>query len=179
MKTCTKCLTNKSIDDFKRDNSKKDGRYSSCRSCVKEYRANHYKENKEQYSLKNKIKYKENPDSYKERAKKNHYARLETDLLYKLQTRFRTRIYQSFKLNNWKKNTKSSRLLGCDIQTAKQHIENKFVKGMSWNNWGEWHIDHIKPVSLAKNIEELEKLFHYTNLQPLWKEDNLKKHNKI
>jgi hypothetical protein len=50
---------------------------------------------------------------------------------------------------------------------------------MNWQNHGEWHFDHIYPVSLAKNEEELIKLNHYTNFQPLWKKDNLEKRNKI
>lgn len=179
MKTCSKCKKEKSFDDFKRDSTKSDGRYSSCKSCVKEYRANHYKENKEAYAAKSKENYKSNPDEYKKRAKKNHYKRMEIDVVYKLKSRYRTRVYQAFKLNNWKKDNKSSVLLGCDVDIAKKHIENQFIEGMSWENWGEWHIDHIKPLASAKTKNELEKLFHYSNLQPLWKEDNLKKYTKI
>jgi hypothetical protein len=50
---------------------------------------------------------------------------------------------------------------------------------MNWSNRKEWHIDHIIPLSSAKTEEELLKLFHYTNLQPLWANDNIKKSNKI
>jgi hypothetical protein len=53
--------------------------------------------------------------------------------------------------------------------------------GMNWNNWEQfgWHLDHIKPLSSAKSIEEMESLCHYTNLQPLWWRDNLSKSDKI
>jgi hypothetical protein len=50
---------------------------------------------------------------------------------------------------------------------------------MSWDNYGKWHIDHIIPLSSANNEDEVYKLCHHTNLQPLWAEDNLKKSNKI
>jgi hypothetical protein len=63
----------------------------------------------------------------------------------------------------------------------KKYIESKFKEGMSWDNYGVygWHLDHIIPLSSAKNEEELKSLCHYTNLQPLWAFDNLSKFNKI
>ena len=64
-------------------------------------------------------------------------------------------------------------------QEDKEHLENQFKEGMTWHNRSEWHIDHIVPLSSANNEEELYKLCHYTNLQPLWAEENLKKSNKI
>ncbi len=66
-------------------------------------------------------------------------------------------------------------LLGCDIPTLKQHLASGFIEGMSFDNYGAWHIDHIKPCAsfdLSKP-EEQEKCFHYTNLRPLWAHDNL------
>jgi len=73
------------------------------------------------------------------------------------------------------------KLVGCSIDQLKQHIEKQFKKGMSWDNWGiyGWHIDHIKPCAsfdLTKESEQ-KKCFHYTNLQPLWAKENLKKYN--
>jgi len=58
-------------------------------------------------------------------------------------------------------------------------LEKKFVGGMSWENYGKWHIDHIIPLSSANNEDEIYKLCYYTNLQPLWSEENLKKGKKI
>jgi len=68
-------------------------------------------------------------------------------------------------------------LIGCDPIYLKEHLEGQFTSGMSWDNYGEWHIDHIVPCNdfdLTKP-EEQSKCFHYTNLQPLWAIDNLKK----
>lgn len=71
-------------------------------------------------------------------------------------------------------------LLGCPLDVAKNHIEKQFKDGMTWDNHGEWHIDHIKPcASYDLNIpEEQKKCFHYTNLQPLWANENLSKSDK-
>jgi hypothetical protein len=70
-------------------------------------------------------------------------------------------------------------MLGIEWEMAKQHIERQFTKGMNWDNQGKWHIDHIIPLASANTEEELIKLCHYTNLQPLWAEDNLTKSDKI
>jgi hypothetical protein len=69
--------------------------------------------------------------------------------------------------------------LGCEIEVLKEHLEKQFVDGMTWENKGDWHFDHIIPLSSAKTEDELYKLCHYTNLQPLWAIDNIKKGKKI
>jgi hypothetical protein len=87
----------------------------------------------------------------------------------------RSRLIGGIK-GNFKQST-TIELLGCSIEKLKQHLESKFKPGMSWSNYGKWHIDHIKPCArfdLSKPNEQ-KKCFHYTNLQPLWAEENLKK----
>lgn len=67
--------------------------------------------------------------------------------------------------------------LGCSISELKQHLESQFQTGMNWQNYGQWHIDHIQPLA-SFNLEDREQFLaanHYTNLQPLWAEDNLRK----
>lgn len=67
--------------------------------------------------------------------------------------------------------------LGCSVDELMDHLESNFLPGMTWENWGSWHIDHIEPVcsfDLA-NTEELKKCSHFSNLRPLWKQDNLAK----
>jgi hypothetical protein len=61
----------------------------------------------------------------------------------------------------------------------KIYLEEKFIDGMSWENQGKWHIDHILPLSSATNEDELYKLCHFTNLQPMWATDNIRKGAKI
>ena len=71
--------------------------------------------------------------------------------------------------------------LGCSIVAFKEYIERKFHPGMSWDNWGKWHLDHIIPLSSFDMTDRSQFLIaaHYTNYQPLWAEDNLKKGNKV
>jgi hypothetical protein len=85
----------------------------------------------------------------------------------------------SIKGKGYTKKSKTNEILGCSFKEFKQHLELQFTEGMTWNNAGKWHLDHIYPVSLSKDENELIKLNHYTNFQPLWAEDNIRKGNKI
>ena len=101
------------------------------------------------------------------------------DPLFKLQKNIRSLILDKIKKKGYTKKSKTYQILGCTYEEFKEHLERQFTKGMTWENYGDWHLDHIYPVSLAENEEELIKLNHYTNFQPLWAEDNIKKSNKI
>jgi len=108
----------------------------------------------------------------KERRKKDPMVRLTQYL------RSRTGFY--FKKIGVDKDDKTFKIIGCSLVFLKEFIEKKFTEGMSWELMGKHiHVDHIIPLSSAKSKNELYKLCHYTNLQPLWAEDNLKKSNKI
>ena len=144
------------------------------------------KENKKRYELnKEKIleKCKEyrkaNKQKYKEYSKEYQKQRRKKDQLFKLKSNLRTRTSQAFRNKGYSKNTKTQDMLGVDWEVAKQHIERQFKKGMSWDNYGEWHIDHIIPLASANTPERLKKLCHYTNLQPMWAVDNLIKSDSI
>lgn len=96
----------------------------------------------------------------------------------KLESRTRSLIYNSFKRacnGKYKKSEKSEFILGCKMADFINHISSKFIDGMTLGNYGLWHIDHIKPFVLAKNESDIFELCHYTNLQPLWAKDNLRK----
>ena len=75
----------------------------------------------------------------------------------------------------------SVELIGCSIFDLKAYLASKFTEGMSWENYGKWHIDHIIPCCAFNLVDPQEQLkcFHYTNLQPLWAEDNMRKGDKI
>lgn len=79
--------------------------------------------------------------------------------------------------DGYRKSSKTFDLLGCSFELLKEYIEQQFKDGMSWENHGKWHIHHKILLSWAKNEEELKELCKYTNLQPLWTEDNLSKKN--
>jgi hypothetical protein len=77
------------------------------------------------------------------------------------------------------KKNKSIEYLGCPIEEFKKHIEKQFTEGMTWDNHGEWHIDHIVPLKYENpSIEEVMERLHYTNTQPLWASDNISKGNR-
>ena len=117
-------------------------------------------------------------------GRKEHRAKKQRDLrkgdkIYKFKSDVRSRISQDIKRKGYSKKTKTYEILGCDFETLKKHFEKQFTKGMTWDNQGEWHIDHIIPLATATTEEEVIKLNHYTNLQPLWSIDNLSKKDKI
>lgn len=79
----------------------------------------------------------------------------------------------------YKENAKPHFYVGCSHDFLKKHIEKQFLHGMNWENYGEWHIDHIIPISTAKTIKDVKKLANFTNLRPLWRKDNIAKKDKI
>jgi hypothetical protein len=190
MKYCPKCRKKKSKIEFSKGNSRKDGLAGYCKPCLSIIAHNYYLKNTQKlknqsklYRKINKVKISIFLKTYNltHKNKRNQYRRNKriTDLNYKLTENLRTRIWSALKGINRSKNT--MKLVGCSVIFLKSHLESNFTSGMSWENYGEWHIDHIKPCAsfnLSKP-EEQRKCFHYTNLQPLWAKDNLTKHNKF
>jgi hypothetical protein len=142
----------------------------------KESRKKYYQKNIEKEREKRKEYYYKNKE--KEREKNNEWKKnkLKTDPLERIKKNIRDRVREYLTGDNKSKRTFD--IIGLDKENFKSYIENKFTEGMSWENYGEWHLDHIKPLYLSENEEDLIKLNHYTNLQPLWAEDNLKKNRK-
>lgn len=144
-------------------------------------RKKYYEENKERLLLLQKERLK-NPEVRKHRNKISSIRErklLKADPNYKLKKYLRTRVWGALKENV--KSNRTIALLGAGIDTVKSHLQSKFTDGMTWENYGEWHVDHVVPCdSFDLSVKENQrKCFHYTNLQPLWAIDNLKKSNKI
>jgi hypothetical protein len=152
--------------------------YYRNRESLLEYKKNYHKENKEYFNELN-LKYREkNKKSINESKRKYISNKRKTDNLFKLKENISKLINHSLKSKGFKKKYKSEEILHCTIQEFKKYIESKFLEGMSWENHGDWHLDHKIPVSWGKNEIEIYELNHYTNFQPLWKKDNLSKGNR-
>lgn len=201
---CKKCNLEKPLTEFY-----KNGKYykTHCKECDREQSAKYKSNNLErvrkvnrEYGRKNNKKRKEYQKEYyqnnkdwilekvkiywdkeenKERKAKLKREKYNNDVNFKIISNCRTRIFKALK--GQKKSKSTEKLVGCSFGELKSYLENKFLDGMTWDNYGEWHIDHILPCAsfdLSKK-EEQEKCFHYTNLQPLWGYDNIVKRDNI
>lgn len=104
--------------------------------------------------------------------------RKKNDIVFKISSYLRSSLSQSVSKNKLVKVYKTLDILGCPIEEFKKFIECKFKEGMNWDNYGIWHLDHIIPISYAVNENDLYRLSHFSNFQPMWGIDNLKKGNR-
>jgi hypothetical protein len=157
---------------------------------IKEYNRKYRNENSEVLALKRKEKRKENSDYLNlksiewrknNKEKVREYNRKHTPLYrskYPWLQACRNIINNTIKRLGTKKEGKTVDLLGYSAMELKEHIESKFTEGMTWDNYGEWHIDHIIPVSSFTENDSISFINSLENLQPLWAIDNLKKGKK-
>ena len=204
-KICIKCNFEKQLEEFRTDKKGKYGKGTVCLECSREYgrcyakvklkelkndenfknkrriacRKSHHK-HKEKYSLRKKAYYQKHKQYILAKNRENKIKRLKKNIGYRIKETLSSRIRAALKGN---KNGKLTiKLLGCDIITFQKHLEHQFKPGMTWENYGYygWHIDHILPCcmfDLTKEDEQL-KCFHYSNLRPLWREENMLKGGK-
>jgi len=160
-KTCGHCKDKKLLIDFHKNKRRMSGISDICKKCKSKIQ--------KKWNNEHKIEIR----NYGRKRRKDTYFRLISNL--------RTRINKALKRK--KKTDHTLILIGCSINKLKDHLESKFLSNMSWNNYGKygWHVDHIIPCASfdLSNPEEQQKCFHYTNLQPLWEDDNLRKGAKI
>jgi hypothetical protein len=185
VKVCSKCKLSKSIKEFGFSKKEKDGLSYYCKECNREYAKLNHKNNKEKCLSYRKEYHLKNKDKIKKYRKKNQFRRNKQD-------RERRKIDPLFKLNEiirvninryllGKKSKKTLDILGCSIEEFKTYIEKQFKEGMNWDNHTKdgWHLDHKIPLASAKIEEDLYKLNHYTNFQPLWWWENQAKKARI
>ncbi len=208
MKTCTKCKVNKDFSEFPVNNRYKSGLDARCKLCRNEYnnthradniisyrktRKNHYdnniikmREDKKKYYAANKSKKSKYDITYRKanslriKEYKKAWELLQKDNpIFKIKRNLRRRLHHA--LNGNRKADKTFELIGCSPEFFKDYITKLFVEGMSWNNYGGWHIDHIKPCFTfdLSDPEQQKACFHYSNQRPLWKTDNLKRPRNI
>jgi hypothetical protein len=193
-KNCTKCGISKPLTFYFKQASMRDGHQKQCKLCSKKqnglYRIDHidtirslaqanYNINKKEICEKNKVRYYKNIEKSREYNRIYTNTKLKEDMLFKLRHNLRNLIRNSLVGNGFSKRTKTFQILGCSFNDFKCHIEQQFCPGMLWENYGKWEYDHIIPVSSATSETEIIVLNHYTNFQPLWKEHNRSKSNKI
>lgn len=202
-KICSLCKADKLIVEFNKRKLSKDGHRSECRTCQSTSKNKWFADNKERELCKAKspeqrekrykwytTKYNNDPEWRAKQLKSNsEYGKSESGLKKrrewynipnnKIASNMRSRIRQAIKNNT--KFGKSLDLLGADIDTTRAYIESKFREGMTWDNHGEWHIDHIIPCNFFDfSIEEHQLIcFNYKNLQPMWASENFSKSDNI
>ena len=118
-------------------------------------------------------------DKHKNYQKSYRKSRISSDPIFAIKYSLRSRISKAIKNNGYLKTSKINKIIGCDWNYFKAHLESLFVNGMTWENRNLWHVDHIIPLASATSESDIIKLNHYTNLQPLWAADNLSKGAKM
>jgi hypothetical protein len=188
---CIHCGTIDLIENFVVDNQIDCGHRNLCYNCLKKKAkvANNtkkrklymneyipkYRENNREYFNRKTREYTKTPKAIETRHKR------EKEINHKLIHALRQRLYYLMKISKNPKDDKALILIGCSIDFLRGYIESLFTKGMSWENYGNkdsyWSIDHIIPCASfdMTDKEQRERCFHYTNLQPLWHNDNVKK----
>lgn len=184
-KVCSKCGEEKELDCFylRKDSFKY---RTDCNNCRSKYRKTYYIKNKKK-EISRMNKYKRKKSVYKKHPRAYFYhkkwleKKIKENPHYKIAINIRRSISNQLTRKGYSKTSKTNKILGCSYKQFKQHLESQFQEGMTWDNYGRngWHIDHIYPVSKARDEEHLLELNHYTNLQPLWEKDNIAKGNRL
>ena len=192
MKYCTGCEQTKALTGFSKNCRARDGLNSRCKVCKNANSKKWAQNNRDKYNATQRMWSKNNPEKrrasvrksrQRPEAKKKRNARLrerrKTDPQFRLTRRLRARLKDALKGRY--KSASTEKLLGCSYTYAKDHLEKQFLPGMTWENQGKWHIDHMMPCASfdLTDPEQQRRCFHYTNLQPMWGKENQSKGDSI
>lgn len=147
----------------------------------KAYLAKYHKNNKERASQLGRLR-RQKPE-VREKDKRTRAERYKNNPVFRFRCKLTRNLQNRLSVRNAKKRSNMCDLIGCSVIELMSHLEKQFSSGMNWENRGYhgWHIDHILPCDSFNLtlLEEQQKCFHWSNLQPLWKDDNLSKSNHI
>jgi hypothetical protein len=189
---CFECKQTLPVSNFGKNKSSKNGLQRSCREC-KSKRDKAYRNDprfREHILNRKKEDYytiKKDPEKYdailkRQRETRDYsleYITMRADPFRRSKDVIRKLILQSLRVRDISKSKirlKTEEILGCDLNYFKEYIESQFTEGMTWLNHGQWHLDHIIPMDAAETVDEVIKLNHWTNFQPLWSNDNYSKY---
>lgn len=173
-KACTTCGISKPLSDFRKQSATKDGYKYVCRLCDNAQYKKRYKKEPAKciaYTRDWQARNKDKLRQYDKTFRQSPIGKLRCNIRNRLKKHIK-RIKQNIPKFSLSKS------VGCKYQELKLHLEKQFKPGMTWDNYGtEWHVDHIKPLSLfdLTKPEEIKQANHFTNLQPLWAKENILK----
>lgn len=189
-KTCTKCNEDKELTEFHKHKLGRDGLNPSCKACrsgsARARRNSNHAEILKREQAQRDARGDELKEYNKRYREQNNEKFIASTLRYRKNSTYfqtvnalRCRMYKS--LNGISKHAPTLDLLGCTVEHFRFHLEQQFTDGMTWDNYGDWHMDHIQPcASFDQTDPEQQKLcWHYTNYQPLWASDNCSKRDTI
>lgn len=146
---------------------------------------NYRNKNKEKIKINNKIYLEKNKIKIKERSK-IYYQNNKKEIMEKQKSKLsdnpKLRIIKNYRKRTWEvlingcKSATTIELIGCTPEEFHIHIENQFQEGMTWENYGEWHVDHIRPIFSFSDLtdpQQQRECFNYKNCRPLWAKENL------
>lgn len=142
---------------------------------IRRQQAEYRKRNIDLIAARNRLQYLKNKPERLEYAKRWNAEQRRNDPLFRLKANLRTRTGDAIRAGGYTKLSSMNEALGCDWQTLKRHLESHFAEWMTWDNYGEWVVDHHIPLASATSSEEVKALCHYTNLRPLGRLENLQK----
>lgn len=179
-KTCKICAMDQDITSFSKNKCNKDGYHNQCKTCSNLKEKERYKKNPEPIKTRNKVYRENNQEKVRTQRRSSQNKKLKSDPKTKITRNLRNRLWYALRNKGWDKTTHFTEYIGCSYEELLLHLENQFSSEMTWNNQGLlWEIDHILPLSLSIDKEDMFNRCHFTNLKPMLIADNRRKSNKI